>query len=456
MLPLYQAEKTREQAKSVFTDKRFESHSGLWFERFYDYLIFKENGNYLDSDDIERLILDEDKDRLRSEFQKDEREPLDRKKGKLRDYAHKKSKKNFFDIFNTPQGTRKCGNEKALERYTQRQHQLCAAQGGKSRIYQNDWLMAIGLGNSHPLENGLLWHPTLGVPYFQGSTVKGLAKALMEKWGADPQLIKRWFGSVNAAGSKTADFAAMFGQPLTEELRKQLDEQSIGAFIFLDAVPVQPVMLKQAVMTPHYGNWYLEGGDKPIQASVQPGDWHSPVPINFLTVEKAVMQFCVMPRLGAQVTDDELEQMSNVIAMALEHLGIGAKTATGFGRMLKDQNAEKQQQELHKKALEEAEHMRKEAEFDQLLSQVSELERELLMEIRSNKWDEKNDESKRSFTQEVEKWLEKLQNHPDNQSAINKFIEITSLHYEKQIKNPSKAKDSQKKWLIPLLALKKQ
>ena len=79
--------------------------------------------------------------------------------------------------------------------------------------------MAIGLGNSHPLENGLLWHPTLGVPYFQGSTVKGLAKALIEKWGADPQLIKRWFGSVNLAlPEKTAIFNDTFGMPLTEEL----------------------------------------------------------------------------------------------------------------------------------------------------------------------------------------------------------------------------------------------
>lgn len=320
MLPIYQSTETYKQAKLIFNDK---SHSGLWFERFYDYQIFENNGNPLTNEQ-------------------------DKKKAKIAE------KDAFFKTFNGQRGVRECGNEKNLQAYAQRQSALCHAQDGKSTIYQNDWLMAIGLGNSHPLENGLLWHPTLGVPYFQGSTVKGLAKALIEKWGADPQLIKRWFGSVNLAlPEKTAIFNDTFGMPLTEELKKQLDEQSIGAFIFLDAVPVKPVMLKQSIMTPHYGDWYQKGDSKPTDKNVQPGDWHSPVPVSFLAVEKAVMQFGVMPRIGADVTDDELEQISNVITMALEYLGIGAKTATGYGRMQKDEKAEREQKEKIQQALQE-------------------------------------------------------------------------------------------------------
>lgn len=87
--------------------------------------------------------------------------------------------------------------------------------------------------------------------------------------------------------------------------------------------------------------------------NVQPGDWHSPVPVSFLAVEKAVMQFGVMPRIGADVTDDELEQISNVITMALEYLGIGAKTATGYGRMQKDEKAIQEQKEKIQQALQE-------------------------------------------------------------------------------------------------------
>lgn len=319
MLPIYQSTETYKQAKLIFNDK---SHSGLWFERFYDYQIFENNGNPLTNEQ-------------------------DKKKAKIAE------KDAFFKTFNGQRGVRECGNEKNLQAYAQRQSALCHAQDGKSTIYQNDWLMAIGLGNSHPLENGLLWHPTLGVPYFQGSTVKGMAKALMEQWGADPKLIKRWFGSVNATTSKTADFDEMFGMSLSEDLRKTLDEQSIGAFIFLDAVPVKPVMLKQSIMTPHYGDWYQKGDSKPTDKNVQPGDWHSPVPVSFLAVEKAVMQFGVMPRIGADVTDDELEQISNVITMALEYLGIGAKTATGYGRMQKDEKAIQEQKEKIQQALQE-------------------------------------------------------------------------------------------------------
>ena len=422
MLPVYQSTDTYRQAKAIFGD---QSHSGLWFERFYDYQIFDSYGNEVPN----------------------------------KDDAKKSQKEDFFKSFNGSRGIRECGNGKNLQDFAKRQVNLCHAQGGKATIYQNDWLMAIGLGNSHPLENGLLWHPTLGVPYFQGSTVKGLAKALMEKWGADPQLIKRWFGSVNATTSKTANFAKMFGMPLTEELTKQLDEQSIGAFIFLDAVPVQPVMLNQAIMTPHYGDWYQKGDTNPLDKNVQPGDWHSPVPVNFLAVEKAVMQFAVLPRLGSNVSDEELEQISNVITMALEHLGIGGKTATGYGRMRIDEKSVQEQkafiENIKEQAKQEDDARKKQAELDDLTKNATALEAELIRDIAKNQWATANDTVKQSFTQSIPAWLEKLQSNPTEQNAIERFIEIASIHYASQIKKPEKAKDNQKKWILPLLALQK-
>jgi CRISPR-associated protein Cmr6 len=32
------------------------------------------------------------------------------------------------------------------------------------------------------VENGFLWHPTLGVPYLPGAAVKGLVRAYVEHW----------------------------------------------------------------------------------------------------------------------------------------------------------------------------------------------------------------------------------------------------------------------------------
>lgn len=314
MLPIYNSAKTYQTAKAIFGD---HSHSGLWFERFYDYLIYKESGHFVDLNDAERLLCDEkdkEKKRLLGEFERDERQSKGKKESKIINYAHKKGKLSFIKSIGTKDGKRECGSDKALSAYAKRMAKLCQANRGKVCVYKNDWLVAIGLGNSHPLENGLLWHPTLGVPYFQGSTVKGMARALMTAWGADESIITKWFGSSSADGQT-------------------------GDFVFLDAVPVSSVMLKETLATPHYGDWYLKGADNPTDKSVQPADWHSPMPVGFLAVEKAVMQFGVMPRQGANVSDDEIEQINNVIALALEHIGIGAKTATGYGRMVVDENA---------------------------------------------------------------------------------------------------------------------
>lgn len=260
-------------------------------------------------------------------------------------------------MFKNHQSIRECGDASALHAHAVSQRALCEAQKGSAKVYENGWLMAIGLGNSHPLENGMLWHPTLGVPYFQGSTVKGMAKALMEKWGAKPSLIKPWFGSVNLLTSPNMDnsaklseaFKQTFDYGLDDELKQQLETDATGVFIFLDAIPIEPVMLKQSLVTPHYGKWYEKGDSQPMDTDVQPGDWQSPVPVSFLAVEKAVMQFAVMPRLGANVKEGEIEQISNIITLALEHLGIGAKTATGYGRM---QVANKQEAQI-KKAVEQ-------------------------------------------------------------------------------------------------------
>lgn len=404
MLPIYQSGQTYQTAEQIF--KNGKGHSGLWFDKFYEYLVFDEN---------DYPILDNEK----------------RKSLKI------KEKDKFFEQFkdlNNSKGLRQCGNKNDLANYAERLANLCHAQQGKTAIYQNDWLMAIGLGNSHPLENGLLWHPTLGVPYFQGSTVKGLAKALMEKWGAEPELIKRWFGSVNSP-------------LLKNELGELADEQCIGDFIFLDAVPIAPVMLKQSIMTPHYGDWYQQGDSNPTNKSTQPGDWHSPVPVSFLAVENAKMQFGVMPRLGASVSTDEIEQINNVIRMALEHLGIGAKTATGYGRMCLDETAQKEREA--KKAEQEQTDKLKQAMLG-----LSEIEQQLLTDIHQYQWDKEGGTIKESFTKNIADWLDKLEADP-NPKAVAKFLEIANIHYATQLKRPDKAKPNQQVWIKRLLVLGK-
>lgn len=195
---------------------------------------------------------------------------------------------------------------------------LARSQGGDARVLHSEQFVS-GLGNPHPLENGFLWHPTLGLPYLPGSAVKGLVRALVETAydGTDKaQILLRWFGT-----EKKGDVA-----------------EHSGEFIFLDAVPVKPCDLHVEVMTPHMGQWYAKGQKTPLAADTQPGDWHSPVPISYLVARNLSLQFAIMPRAGADSA--ALTDLWQALETALDWLGAGAKTALGFGQFRIDAAAE--------------------------------------------------------------------------------------------------------------------
>ena len=233
-----------------------------------------------------------------------------------------------------------------LQAKAQKIAQLAASQGGQARIYQCTAPFVTGMGNPHPLESGFTWHPTLGMPYLPGSAVKGLVRAVLELayQGEDrPALLKRWFGT---------------------EAKGDVPETS-GAFIFLDALPVAPCDLVPEVMTPHMGKWYEKGGKTPTAKDTQPGDWHSPVPVGYLTARNLHLQFAVMPRPG--VAAEALELVWQALDYALQWLGAGGKTAQGFGAMQIDQRAERQRQQAQAEAA-KAQHMASLSPAQQLIA----------------------------------------------------------------------------------------
>ncbi|MEQ1556384.1 MAG: type III-B CRISPR module RAMP protein Cmr6, partial [Gallionella sp.] len=191
-----------------------------------------------------------------------------------------------------------CGDADELAANALRQVSLFTALGGVHSCYQTQGRFVTGMGNDHPTENGFTWHPTLGVPYLPASSVKGLVRGWLEwQWGAEAlkkdgdaqkrnQLLQ-WFGSEH------------------KDPREQCAEHQAGWFIFFDALPTAPVQLAADVMTPHYGKWYEQGGDetKNTNADTVPADWHSPVPVTFLTVKKATFQFGIAVRAGLKAND---------------------------------------------------------------------------------------------------------------------------------------------------------
>ena len=189
------------------------------------------------------------------------------------------------------------GDPGEIEEYTLRLTRLVERRCGRAAVFTAEARFVTGLGRSHPVENGFAWHPTLGTPYFPGSSVKGLIRAWAEA-EAEPE--------------PSADARErLFGSP-----------GNAGNICFTDAVPITPVRLDADVMTPHYAGW---------SAGEPPGDWMSPTPIPFLTVAAGTpFLFALVPGRGA--SDEDLNTVEGWLGAALAWAGGGAKTAIGYGR----------------------------------------------------------------------------------------------------------------------------
>ncbi|MBL1260109.1 MAG: type III-B CRISPR module RAMP protein Cmr6 [Thiotrichaceae bacterium] len=257
--------------------KQLDSHSGLWFNKFFD----KYEPNW---------------------------KPIEGEGGKS----------SWLKQFNHEHGG------KQVTEYAARQRVLVSLLGGDTLAMKTQWHFVTGMGNNHPVENGFAWHPTLGVPYLTGAAVKGLLRAWCEEWDKkDDATLALWFGSKNDKSP------------------------SAGALIFFDAVPINPVTLKVDVMTPHYGKWYEKGDQKPEEdGSNIPADWHSPVPIPFLVVDKnQSFQFSISKRETCAAQKIELSVVMKELESALECIGAGAKTAAGYGQMRSEKSIHKQKEQ---------------------------------------------------------------------------------------------------------------
>jgi CRISPR-associated protein Cmr6 len=237
----------------------------------------------------------------------------------------------------------KTGDQEQIAAAKTRLAALCAKLDGQIRVYAANWHFATGLGNPHPVENGFLWHPVLGTPYIAGSAVKGLVRAWVEAWMefADENqrrhTLFRWFGSEDEDCRTRKELRAAGYRPPSGGT--DIDTQA-GAFIFFDALPTAPIMLKCDVMTPHMGKWYEQGGeitDLNSHPERIPADWHDPVPVYFLVADRPSFQFAVAPRTEAAKAD--LSQVLDALDNALQWLGAGAKTAVGYGLMTKKETA---------------------------------------------------------------------------------------------------------------------
>ncbi len=223
-----------------------------------------------------------------------------------------------------------CGNSNALNQHITRQMELAKMQNGLGKVYQIDSHFVTGMGNEHPVENGFLWHYTLGVPYLSGSQVKGLVRSLIEQYYQEhdkADVLLRWFGSED------------------KDPQKQKNDNQVGELIFFDAIPTKQPMLTVDIMTPHMGDWYAKGGDisnVTKDSDKIPADWHDPVPIPFLAVKEATFLFSIAKRPNSDI---DINDVFACLDKALTYCGAGAKTQTGYGFMTSEEEIKRRQDE---------------------------------------------------------------------------------------------------------------
>ncbi len=204
--------------------------------------------------------------------------------------------------------------------------------GAISFVVRPRWRWIVGLGNESVLETGITLHHTYGVPYLPGSALKGLTRSMLEAGieskpkGSSPapvnlELIGRSIESDDDQPPRERAIKALFG-----------DDTAAGHVVILGAVPLarpgQSPELAVDVMTPHFPSYYANHeNDAPLEVE-------DPIPVPFLVVSKGHYQVIVAPT-RASSPRDWVRFAAECCSEALADLGVGGKTAKGYGYFMK-------------------------------------------------------------------------------------------------------------------------
>jgi len=191
----------------------------------------------------------------------------------------------------------------------------------EAREMQVDWRLVVGLGGASVYETAMTLHHVYGIPYLPGSAVKGVTRntVIAELFGNDE-------GDSQRGALADPGFCLIFGSP-----ENSVAGPRRGVVRFFDAFPIAAPTLCLDVMNPHYSPYYT--GDKP------PADYHNPIPLSFLTVEKTDFIFFMgvleteNTSIAGGVFDGTFPLVVAVEWMerAMREQGIGGKTSVGYG-----------------------------------------------------------------------------------------------------------------------------
>ncbi len=177
--------------------------------------------------------------------------------------------------------------------------------------YETTWHLVTGMGTDHPIENGFVFDPVLGVPILPGSGIKGLCRQAAKLKLDDDQVLTKLFG------------------PEPEDNRDGQATQ--GCLVFYDAFPTSWPRLCVDIINCHHSSYYrqlsLSESDPVLVDVTEP-----PTSVFFIALDRGVrFNFFVRIKDDTKVEEKDVKK---ILDFALTKIGFGAKTAVGYGVMI--------------------------------------------------------------------------------------------------------------------------
>ncbi|MCY4305877.1 MAG: type III-B CRISPR module RAMP protein Cmr6 [Aestuariivita sp.] len=174
---------------------------------------------------------------------------------------------------------------------------------------QTSGSLALHLSRANAHENvGFALHPTYGFAYLPATSLKGATRTWAEEV---------WKSSQNHTDQEETQnkIDTVFGTTL-----------SAGRITFHDAWPINWPSLNCDILNSHHTEYYRSAGE------TFPRDTEEPVPVYFLSIMAgSKFEFILSDRENDST--EMLELVKSWMCNALERSGVGAKTASGYGRI---------------------------------------------------------------------------------------------------------------------------
>lgn len=225
--------------------------------------------------------------------------------------------------------------------------------------YKADKLMIGGVPSPYTGDAMTALHSIYGVPYIEGSSIKGLLRHCIMQEEANA-IEQEWFQVAFGVGSD--DKENPYGR---------------GNLVFFDSFPESSFTLEKDIQAPHYVDYYRSEGE------TLPTDDMSPNLFEFYVVKET--SFTII--IGVlEKSKDIMETIKKHLKIALEDYGLGGKTAVGYGlavevkdvtqrlqERLRRIQQEKEQKKQKEQQLKEQERVAKLPPIEQLHARLDQL-----------------------------------------------------------------------------------